>query len=69
MNDGKQALARLLEQLAGSAERINAGESSAAIAEAVWPTFRAALLGVLEEVDTEHVDGLRRWQQARHPET
>jgi hypothetical protein len=65
MSRGKQALSRLLEQLAGAAQRIEKGESAEAIADAVWVDFRTAVAAAQAELREAEAAGVQQWQEAR----
>lgn len=65
MNHGREALARVLEQVAQAAERVKAGEDPQAIADAIWVDFVSAVAGAQAELRRIEAEGVRRWQEAR----
>ena len=64
---GKDALVELLEELRRAASDKNpAAATAAATAERIWPAFKAAVAGALDEMKEEELEGVRNWREGRH---
>jgi hypothetical protein len=66
MSSGKQALARVIAQLADAARGIEEPEGAQELADAIWADFRSAVAGAQAELRDAEAEGVRHWQEARH---
>ncbi len=63
---GKQALARVLEQLDEAKARIANGESTVAAVDRLWPDFKTAVGYAMSELRGAELEGVARWRENRH---
>ncbi len=56
---GKDALAAVIGAIR------NSDEEPAVVAQALWPDFKGAVAGALEEIKEEEAEGIRRWREAQ----
>ena len=62
MSVGKQALARLLDQLRQTADADNVDT----LVERIWPDFVAAVGSAQWEISDAELKGINRWREERH---
>ena len=56
---GKEALAAVISALRSSSD------DPEVVVEALWPDFKGAVAGALEEIKEREAEGLQRWREAR----
>lgn len=66
-HEGKQALARVLEQLARGAELVHNGTEAKEAADVLWNDFRTAVAHAVAETRESEQAGVVRWRDVRHP--
>ena len=57
---GKKALAEVVKALQVG------GRDHDETAEKLWPAFKGAVAGALEEIEAEDAEGVRNWRETRH---
>ena len=57
---GKEALAVVIEAIAIG------GRNAEEAAEKLWPAFKGAVAGALEELDDDQAEGVANWREERH---